>query len=224
MDVLEAYPVEASAPRMSAVASTSPSEKAAAPSRGGRAAASPSAASIARATACSRCQTSSTSRALGPEGGGDVGERGDRIVEEHRPESADRHVEPGVRRNRCTWASPRLVAGRCRGVRPPSAYDVLKHGVGHVDPPHRRRADAHGERAVLPRNLASPFGEHTDSILRLDREYEDADPTAPTEETWRLSNRLVFRAAKRPAPFGALPRPPTSRRRMRWRSGSTPPH
>ena len=32
---------------------------------------------------------------LGPKGGGDVGERGGRIGEEHRPEAADRHVEAG---------------------------------------------------------------------------------------------------------------------------------
>ena len=32
---------------------------------------------------------------LGAKGGGDVGERGGRIGEEHRPEAADRHVEAG---------------------------------------------------------------------------------------------------------------------------------
>jgi hypothetical protein len=32
---------------------------------------------------------------LGSQGGGDVGERGGRIGEEHRPEAADRHVEAG---------------------------------------------------------------------------------------------------------------------------------
>jgi len=32
---------------------------------------------------------------LGSKGGGDVGERGGRIGEEHCPEAADRHVEAG---------------------------------------------------------------------------------------------------------------------------------
>jgi hypothetical protein len=32
---------------------------------------------------------------LGSKGGSDVGERGGRIGEKHRPEAADRHVEAG---------------------------------------------------------------------------------------------------------------------------------
>ena len=69
---------------------------------------------------------------LGSKGGGDVGERGGRIGEEHRPEAADRHVEAGG-----VEAMHLGVAQLVPDVVEPfgrrQLTGALEHALGHVD-------------------------------------------------------------------------------------------
>jgi len=79
---------------------------------------------------------------LGSKGGGDVGERGGRIGEKHRPEAADRHVEAGgVEAMHLGVAS--LVPDIVEPFGRSHLTGALKHALGHVDADNaarRRRA------------------------------------------------------------------------------------
>jgi hypothetical protein len=69
---------------------------------------------------------------LGSKGGGDVGERGGRIGEEHRSEAADRQVEAGGF-ERMHLGVAQFVADVVEpfGRRHPTG--MLEHGFGDVD-------------------------------------------------------------------------------------------
>ena len=69
---------------------------------------------------------------LGSEGGGDVGERGGRIGEEHRPEAADRHVEAG-RLEAMHLGVAKLVPDVVEPFGARQLTGALKHALRHVD-------------------------------------------------------------------------------------------
>jgi hypothetical protein len=74
----------------------------------------------------------------GSKGGGEVGERGGRVGEEHRPEAADRHIEAGVVEAMhldVAEVVPHVVEpfGRRQLTGP------LEHALGHVDTDHAAR-------------------------------------------------------------------------------------
>ena len=135
------------------MASASPSENGSAPGGGG-CAASPSAASIARAHSLSLVSLPDEQHQarLGSKGGGDVGERGGRIGEEHRPEAADRHVEAGG-----VEAMHLGVAQLVPDVVEPFGRrhltGALEHALGHVDADNAARR--RGARRLASRQPGS---------------------------------------------------------------------
>ena len=135
------------------MASASPSENGSAPGGGG-CAASPSAASIARAHSLSLASLPDEQHQarLGSKGGGDVGERGGRIGEEHRPEAADRHVEAGG-----VEAMHLGVAQLVPDVVEPFGRrhltGALEHALGHVDADNAARR--RGARRLASRQPGS---------------------------------------------------------------------
>jgi ketosteroid isomerase-like protein len=89
---------------------------------------------------------------LGSKGGGDVGERGGRIGEEHRPEAADRHVEAsGVEAMHLGVAQ--LVADVVEPFGPRHLTGALEHALGHVDADNTARR--RGTRRLASRQPGS---------------------------------------------------------------------
>jgi hypothetical protein len=84
----------------------------------------------------------------GSNGRGDVGERGSRIREEHRPEAADRHVEAGA-----VEAMDLRVAELVPNVVEPfggrQLTGALKHALGHIDAEHAAGAAARAASRVV---------------------------------------------------------------------------
>jgi hypothetical protein len=150
---------------MSAVASASPSEKGSAPGCGG-CAASPSGVDPPRPFVLLVSLPDEQNQARpGSKGGSDVGERGGRIGEEHRPEAADRQVEAGG-----VEAMHLGVSERVSDVFEPfgrrQLTGALEHALGHVDAENaaRRRGARAASRVVSP--VPHPMSTTWERIVR----------------------------------------------------------
>ena len=95
---------------------------------------------------------------LGSKGSGDVGERGGRVGEKHRPEAADRHVEAGGIEAMHLGVA-QLVPDVVEPFRRRQLTGALEHALGHVDADNAARS--RGARRLPSRQPGSaPDVEH----------------------------------------------------------------